>query len=274
MLTVAGRPWHGTCNLSGHRCTVCHQVRRNLIDATPANRRVGDDSPTAVDFHFRGLELRLHEHEQFAAVTHCRNETRQHRAQGDERQVGDNEIKLPAQRAARHHRTDITGIHTVAHLDPRVAGNPWMQQPVSHIARHHTSRTRLQQTIDEATGRCTGVKYASTRNRERARLLREVLERCLKFQTTAAHILGERYDSQLISLGHLTSHVQHRRTIHGDAVVGDELRGLARMARQPVSDERLIDASRPSHASGAEHEVSELSEVVEYAIGGDSAIIG
>ena len=100
------------------------------------------------------LELRLHHRQQDAF--RARGERGQHRAQRDERQVGDGELDRP---------TDLGGcerahVGAVVHLDPRIAAQPPDELPVADVDRDDLRRSAVQQHVGEATGGCARIEAA------------------------------------------------------------------------------------------------------------------
>lgn len=277
MLTIPGRSGDGALHLADESGTVSLQARADIIDASPTDGVIGDYTATLVDFQFGGLKLRFDEAKERAAAAGGGRQSIHHRRERNEREIGDDEIESPDDGAHPHQFTEITGIHLVAHLDPRVRGDPGVQQASSNVARHHPSRATLEQAVDESPGRGAGIEHSCVANLNLVTGHRKVFKGRFQFESAPAHEAFHLRHRQSIALAHLSSRVEDGCSVHGDTIVVDQFECFGLAPCQSCCDERPIDSLRSCHAlgtrRGTEHRVGECRQVVEHPIGSNGSII-
>ena len=115
------------------------------IDA-PALRRLGPAR----------LELGLHQQHEVGPGPGAGQQSGQHGAQRDEREIGHHDV---------HRAAEVVGVQAahvgpLAVVDPRVGPQPLVELAVADVDRHDLSGAALQHAVGEAAGRSAGIQDA------------------------------------------------------------------------------------------------------------------
>jgi hypothetical protein len=104
-----------------------------------------------------GLELRLHEEDEVGARCGQPEEGVGDGPQGDEGQIGDDEVKRSGV-GAQLAEAEVPDVRPFPHGDPGVGAQAGVELAPAHVDRHHVGRSPLQQAVGEPTGGRAGVE--------------------------------------------------------------------------------------------------------------------
>ena len=196
------------------------------------------DPTSFADLVSSGLELGFDQHHHVAISGEDRSQRRQDHRQGDERQVGDDDVD---------HATDVRrghGAHVVPldHCHASVGSDPFVELPVSDVEGYDVASTSLEQAIGEPTGRGPGIEGTPTDDIDV-----ECRESRLQLFATSADESRRLTDD----LHRLTRPDEPRRLVgdgaaNGHAIGGDQFSGLPTARGQASPDQ--FDVEPPADA--------------------------
>jgi len=183
-----------------------------------------------------GLELRLHERDEVAAVAQVPERREERDAQRDERDVGHDEVDPLGKVEA------LARVHSFARDDPRIRAEPPVQLTFPDIDGVDPSGAALQETVGEPARRRAHVE------RDRAGDVdAKLVERGVQLVTTARHEPWSRRDRDRHGVGDRSGGAIGDLAIHAYGAGEDErLRAFA-ARRERSLDEQLIETRARCH---------------------------
>lgn len=122
--------------------------------------RIGDDTFASIDVSLARLKLGLHEQHELAIPAGQSDQHLGDEGQGDEREIGDHEIK----RRSQGDRIGMANVGPFNHRYPGIEADFGMQLAVPDINGDHVTDVALQHAVGKTTGRSSNVDGAQLRN--------------------------------------------------------------------------------------------------------------
>jgi hypothetical protein len=187
--------------------------------------RVAHDS--LPDISTAGLELRLDEHEGFPARHREREHRRKCLRHADEGDIAHDELRRERELGQR------SGIRPLEDGDARVRTQPRMELAVADVDRQNPRRTCLQQTVGEASCRCTDVGTVASGGDHVT-----LVERVLQLLSATRHEAWRPLHVQLGALVELLT----RLVMAGHQAGENERLRLRTRLRKPTLNHEHVDA--------------------------------
>jgi len=229
------------------------------VDPNPELMRVGGHGQDGLDVqlgiaHYSpacqallaDLELRL-DHEQQVGVLGGRGQERsQHKSQGDEREIADNES-----RSGRHSlRIQSTHIGAVENRDALVGLEGPGELPVTDVDRNHMRGSAPKQYIGKAPGGGTGIQATAPFYRGRQAAGVKSIQGAGKFMSTARDVVVSlgRHDLERLRRTDLAGRLDRDDPVKCDMPIGDELGSMRARTGEPAPDEFGVETNESCHA--------------------------
>lgn len=151
-VAVGARQWteHQTHDAESEAgCSIQHLTQHPI-----PHRRIADDAASPTHLHPSGLELGLDERDEMSTRSGEGHEGWQDRPQGDEAEVGNDQIDRVVQVVG----AEVTHVGSLPDVHSSIGPQPLVELAMADVHRHHPQGTVLEEAIGEASRRGPGIE--------------------------------------------------------------------------------------------------------------------